>query len=547
MSTPQLATFKVPAIENEPMRSYAAGSAERQGLEAALAQMQQELPFEVPCIVNGSPIRTGKLAKQPIPSDHARHLCTYHEADESTVASAIDGALSAKAEWEAMPWNDRAAIFLRAAELVSGKYRYKLVAATMLGQGKNAWQAEIDAAAELSDFFRFGVKYVEELYAQQPPKNSAGAWNRIEYRALEGFVLAVSPFNFTAIGGNLPGVPAIVGNTVVWKPSPAATYSNYLVYQILAEAGVPPGVIQFVPGPPPEVVAQAISHPSFAALHFTGSTFIFKKLWKDIAANLDKYKGYPRIVGETGGKNFHVIHKSAEIRNAVLQSIRGGFEYQGQKCSALSRLYVSSSLWSSGFKDLLLSEVAKIKVGSPSDFSNFMGPVIGRPAYDKIMGFIQKAKDAGGEVLIGGTGDDSKGYFIQPTIILTKDPESITMKEEIFGPVITVYVYDDANFEKTLEIIDNTSPYALTGSIFAADRKALITATNKLRNAAGNVYYNEKCTGAVVGQQPFGGARASGTNDKAGSISIFYRFISARSMKENFVGLEDFQYPSNLI
>jgi 1-pyrroline-5-carboxylate dehydrogenase len=547
MSTPQLATFKVPAVENEPMRSYALGSAERKGLEAALAQMQQELPFEVPCIVNGLPIRTGRLAKQPIPSDHARHLCAYHEADEATVASAIDGALAAKAEWEAMPWNDRAAIFLRAAELVSGKYRYKLMAATILGQGKNAWQAEIDAAAELSDFFRFGVKYVEDLYAQQPPKNSAGAWNRVEYRALEGFVLAVSPFNFTAIGGNLPGVPAIVGNTVVWKPSPAATYSNYLIYQILAEAGVPAGVIQFVPGPPPEVVAQAISHPNFAALHFTGSTFIFKKLWEDIAANLDKYKGYPRIVGETGGKNFHVIHKSAEVRNAVLQSIRGGFEYQGQKCSALSRLYVSSSLWSSGFKDMLLSEVAKIKVGSPLDFSNFMGPVIGRPAYDKIIGYIQKAKDAGGEVLIGGTGDDSKGYFIQPTIILTKDPESITMKEEIFGPVITVYVYDDAKYEQTLELIDNTSPYALTGSIFAADRQALLTATNKLRNAAGNVYYNDKCTGAVVGQQPFGGGRASGTNDKAGSISIFYRFVSARSVKENFVGLEDLQYPSNLI
>ncbi|KAJ8588936.1 delta-1-pyrroline-5-carboxylate dehydrogenase 1 [Rhizopogon salebrosus TDB-379] len=547
MTTPQLAAFRVPAIENEPMRSYAVGSAERKNLEAALAQMQQELPFEVPCIVNGKPVTTGSLAKQPIPSDHAKHLCTYHEADQSTVASAIDGALSAKAEWEAMPWNDRASIFLRAAELVSGKYRYKLMAATMLGQGKNAWQAEIDAAAELADFFRLGVKFVEDLYAQQPPKNAAGSWNRVEYRALEGFVLAVSPFNFTAIGGNLPGVPALVGNTVIWKPSPAATYSNYLVYQILAEAGIPPGVIQFVPGPPAEVVAQAISHPSFAALHFTGSTFIFKKLWKDIAANLDNYKGYPRIVGETGGKNFHVVHKSADMRNAALQTIRGGFEYQGQKCSALSRLYVSSSLWSSGFKQTLLSEAAKITVGPPSDFSNFMGPVIGRPAYDKIIGYIQKAKDAGGEILIGGVGDDSKGYFVQPTIILTNDPHSITMEEEIFGPVITVYVYEDQDYEKTLELINNTSPYALTGAIFAADRKALLTATNKLRNAAGNIYYNEKCTGAVVGQQPFGGGRASGTNDKAGSVSIFYRFISARSIKENFVGLEDFQYPSNLI
>ncbi|KAG2115898.1 Aldehyde/histidinol dehydrogenase [Suillus discolor] len=507
MSTPQLATFK--CLQSKM---------NLRGLEAALAQMQHELPFEVSYIVNDSLIRTDKLVKQAIPSDHA--------ADEATVANAIDGALSAKFEWEAMPWNDRAAIFLCTAELVSGKYCYKLVAATMLGQGKNTWQADIDAV-ELSDFLCFGVKYVEELHAQQPPKNAVGSWNRIEYHALEGFVLAVSPFNFTAIGGNLPDVPAIVGNTVVWKPSPAATYSNYLIYQILAEAGVPPGVIRFIPGPPPEVVAQAISHPNFTVLHFTGSTFIFKKLWKDIATNLDNYKGHPRIIGETGGKNFHVIHKSAEIRNA----------YQGQKCSALPRLYVSSSLWSSGFKDLLLSEVAKIKIRSPSDFSNFIGPVIGRPAHDKIIGFIQKAKDAGGEVLIGGTGDDSKGYFIQPTVILTKDPESVTMKEEIFGPV---YVYDDTNYEQTLELIENTSLYALTGSIFATERRALLTAKNKLHNTAGNVYYNEKCTGAVVG-------RASGTNDKARSISIFYRFISVRSIKENFVGLEDFQYPSNLI
>ncbi|KAG6333348.1 hypothetical protein ID866_5739 [Astraeus odoratus] len=547
MTTAQLGSFKVPLVDNEPMKGYAPGSPERRALEAALAEMEQQLPFEVPCIVNGKEVKTGRTARQPIPSDHARHLCSYHEADHETVAAAIDGALAARAEWETMPWNDRAAIFLRAAELVSGKYRYKLMAATMLGQGKNAWQAEIDAAAELSDFFRFGVKYVEELYSLQPPKNAAGSWNRVEYRPLEGFVLAVSPFNFTAIGGNLPGVPALVGNVVLWKPSPAATYSNYLIYQILTEAGVPPGVIQFVPGPPPEVVAQCIGHPSFAALHFTGSTFVFKKLWKDIAANLDKYRGYPRIVGETGGKNFHLIHKSADIRNAVLQSVRGGFEYQGQKCSALSRLYVSSSIWKAGFKTQLLDEVGKIKVGPPQDFRNFMGPVIGRPAFDKIMGYIQKAKDAGGEVLIGGTGDDSKGYFVQPTVILTKDPKSVTMTEEIFGPVITVYVYEDDEFEKILDVIDNTSAYALTGSIFATDRKALITATNTLRHAAGNVYYNEKCTGAVVGQQPFGGSRASGTNDKAGSISIFYRFVSARSIKENFVGLEDFHYPSNLI
>ncbi|KAK0491551.1 delta-1-pyrroline-5-carboxylate dehydrogenase [Armillaria novae-zelandiae] len=524
MASPQLATFQIPDIQNEAMKTYAPGSPERHALQAAIDQMQQELPFEVPCIVNGKPL-----------------------ADPATVASAIDGALAAKAEWESMPWADRAAIFLKAADLVSGKYRYKLMAATMLGQGKNPWQAEIDAAAELADFLRFGVKYVSELYAQQPPKNSPGAWNRIEYRALEGFVFAVTPFNFTAIGGNLTGAPALVGNVVVWKPSPAATYSNYIVHQIFTEAGIPPGVIQFVPGPPPEVCAQVLSHKSFAGLHFTGSTFIFKKLWKDIAANLDVYKGYPRIVGETGGKNFHIVHESAEIKNAVLQTIRGAFEYSGQKCSALSRLYVSSSVWKNGFKDLLLEEVAKIRVGSQLDWSNFLGPVIGRPAYDKITGYIKKAKEAGGEILIGGSGDDSKGYFVQPTVILTKDPKSVTLVEEIFGPVLTVFVFEDADFEKTLDLVDESTEYSLTGSIFASDRKALIKADNKLRNAAGNVYYNEKCTGAVVGQQPFGGARASGTNDKAGSISIFYRFISARSIKENFVGLEDFKYPSNLV
>ncbi|KAL6307157.1 delta-1-pyrroline-5-carboxylate dehydrogenase [Sparassis latifolia] len=546
MSTPQLANFKLPACYNEPMRSYGPGSSERKALQEAIAQMESELPFEVPCVVNGKPVKTGKLAKQPIPSEHAKHLCAYHEADQATVASAIDGALAAKAEWEAMPWGDRAAIFLKAADLVSGKYRYKLIAATILGQGKNAWQAEIDAAAELSDFLRFGVKYVEELYSQQPSQNSPGCWNRVEYRALEGFVLAVSPFNFTAIGGNLPGAPAMVGNTVVWKPSPAATYASWLVYQIFLEAGIPSGVIQFVPGPPAEVVGQCIAHPDFAALHFTGSTFVFKQLWKDIASHVDTYKSYPRIVGETGGKNFHLVHSSAEPKNAVMQTIRSAFEYQGQKCSALSRLYVASSVWNAGFKDLLLSEIAKLKVGSPKEFTNFVGPVIGRPAFDKITGYIRKAKEAGGEVLIGGSGDDSVGYYVQPTVILTKDPKSITMREEIFGPVLTVFVYEDSDFDKTLELIDTTTAYALTGSIFAQDRKALIHATNKLRNAAGNVYYNEKSTGAVVGQQPFGGGRASGTNDKAGSISIFYRFVSPRSIKENFLSLESYTYPSNL-
>lgn len=548
MASAQLAFSKVPAIENEPMRNYGPGSVERQGLQDALAQMEKDLPFEVPCIVNGKPVKTGKTAKQPIPSDHARHLSYYHEADQKVIGDAIEGALAAKEEWETLPWTDRAAIFLKAAELVSGKYRYKLMAATILGQGKNAWQAEIDAAAELSDFFRFGVKFVEELYSQQPPKNSPGAWNRVEYRALEGFVLAVSPFNFTAIGGNLPGTPALVGNVVLWKPSPAATYSNYIVYQLLEEAGVPPGVIQFVPGPPADVVAQAISHPLFAGLHFTGSTAIFKKLWKDIAQNLDIYKGYPRIVGETGGKNFHVVHSSADVENVVFQTVRAAFEYQGQKCSALSRLYVSSSVWNAGgFKDKLLEQVAGIKVGNPMKFDNFLGPVINKPAFDKILGYIEKAKGAGGQVLIGGCGDDSVGYFVQPTVILTKDPKSITMVEEIFGPVLTVYVFEDSDYNATLDLVDSTSQYALTGSIFSSNRKVLVESTNRLRNAAGNVYYNDKCTGAVVGQQPFGGARGSGTNDKAGSISIFYRFVSARSIKEGFVGLGGYEYPSNLV
>ncbi|KAF9516848.1 hypothetical protein BS47DRAFT_1315007 [Hydnum rufescens UP504] len=542
-----LASFKLPAIDNEPLRSYAPGSPERNGLEDAIAQMKRELPFQVPCVVNGKHVKTGNLAKQPIPANHALHLCEYHQADPATISAAIDGALSGKAAWEALPWNDRAAIFLKAADLISGKYRYQLLAATILGQGKNAWQAEIDAAAEMADFFRFGVKFVEELYAQQPPKNAPNVWNRLEYRALEGFVLAVSPFNFTAIGGNLSGAPALVGNVVIWKPSPMSVYANYLTHKLLLEAGLPPNVIQFVPGPAPEIVKQAIDHREFGALHFTGSTAVFKSLWKDISQNLDKYRGYPRIVGETGGKNFHLIHSSADVSNAVLQSVRAAFEYQGQKCSALSRLYVSSSVWKGGFKEQLVASTSKIHVGPPEEFQNFVGPVIGEAGFRKVTGYIEKAKQTGGEILFGGSSDDIVGYFIQPTIILTKDPRSITMVEEVFGPVLTVFVYEDEDYEQTLDLIDTTTPYALTGSIFASDRSALLHATNRLRNAAGNVYYNDKCTGAVVGQQPFGGGRASGTNDKAGSISIFNRFVSPRSIKETFVDITSVQYPSNVV
>ncbi|ORY29536.1 Aldehyde/histidinol dehydrogenase [Naematelia encephala] len=543
----QLASFKIPVIDNEPMRSYAPDTADRKGLEAALAKMQSELPFEVPAVINGKPVKSGDLQPQPMPHDHANNLCTYHASTPETVQAAIDGALAAKSAWEDMPWADRAAIFLKAADLVTGKYRFELMAATMLGQGKNAWQAEIDAAAELGDFFRFSVKYVEELYQQQPPRNSPGVWNRTEFRPLEGFVLAVTPFNFTAIGGNLVGAPAIVGNVCVWKPSPMGTYSSYLVHKILLEAGLPPSVVQFVPGSPPEIVKQCIDHRAFAGLHFTGSTQVFRSLWKQIANNLDIYKGYPRIVGETGGKNFHLYHPTADTSSGVIQAIRAAFEYSGQKCSALSRIYVPRSLWEGSFRDTLAAESNKVTVGPCTSFEYFTGPVIGKPAFDRIKSVIAQAKAEGGEILAGGECDDSKGYFIKPTVIVTKDPKSVTMVQEIFGPVLTVYVYEDADFEATCELIDTTTEYGLTGSIFANDRAALKVAAHKLRNAAGNFYINDKCTGAVVGQQPFGGARASGTNDKSGSMSIFYRFTSARSIKENFVEPTEFHYPSNLL
>lgn len=400
--------------------------------------------------------------------------------------------------------------------------------------------------AQLADFLRFGVKYVEDLYTQQPPANSAGVWNRVEFRPLEGFVLAVTPFNFTAIGGNLVFAPAVLGNVVIWKPSPMATYSNYLTHKILLEAGLPPSVIQFVPGDAQEIVGACVDNREFAGLHFTGSTHVFRKLWKDIAANVDKYRSYPRVVGETGGKNFHLYHPSADVSSGVVQAIRAAFEYQGQKCSALSRCYVPESLWEGGFRDQLKEQCARITLGPCTEFGHFMGPVIGRPAFDKIKGMITKAKDAGGEVLTGGKCDDSRGYFIEPTVIVTKDPHSVTMTDEIFGPVMTVYVFPDAEFDATCKLIDTTTEYALTGSVFSNDRAALVRASQALRHAAGNFYLNDKCTGAVVGQQPFGGGRASGTNDKSGSMSIFYRFVSARSIKENFLQPEEFLYPSNL-
>ncbi|KAJ9062287.1 1-pyrroline-5-carboxylate dehydrogenase [Entomophthora muscae] len=545
MATAQLATFKLPAIENEPMYDYAPGSKERQHLQEALKTMRSQAPFEVPIIINGEEIRTGTTEAQLCPTDNKTTLCNFHTADPALTEKAIAGALAAKQQWEDMPFYDRLAIFMKAADLVSRKYRYEINAATMLGQGKNAWQAEIDSAAELCDFLRFNCKYAEDLYTQQPPKNSSGVWNRVEYRPLEGFVLAVSPFNFTAIGGNLAAAPALMGNVVVWKPAPAAVYSNYLIQKIFEEAGLPAGVVQFVPGPAPEIVGACLAHRDFASLHFTGSTHVFKSLWQKVGENIHKYRSYPRIVGETGGKNFHLIHSSADPKTVVPQSIRAAFEFQGQKCSALSRMYVPDNLWSE-IKTLLVAEVAKIKVGDVADFTNFMTAVINKAAFDKIAKYIDFAKSSSdAEIICGGTYDDSKGYFIQPTVIVAKSPDFKTMTEEIFGPVVTIYVYHLKDFEKMYQVIQATTEYALTGAIFAADRHAVKSATNGLRHAAGNFYVNDKCTGAVVGQQPFGGARGSGTNDKAGSINLLYRFVSVRTIKESFLPISGWSYPSN--
>lgn len=435
---------------------------------------------------------------------------------------------------------------------MSGKYRYDIMAATMVGQGKNAWQAEIDAAAELCDFLRFNVQYAEELYDSQPVHNSPGVWNRVEYRPLEGFVYAITPFNFTAIAGNLPCAPALMGNVVVWKPSPFATASNWLLYSILLEAGLPPNVIQFVPGDAEEVTKAVLEHKGFAALHYTGSTVVFRSLYGKIAAGVaeGRYKGYPRIVGETGGKNFHVVHRSADVQNAVVNTVRGAFEYQGQKCSACSRAYVPSSIWAD-FKTLLVYETEKLNVGPPDDFGNFIGPVIHANSFKKLAGVIDDAKnDSELELLVGGKYDSSKGYFVHPTIYETKNPNHELMARELFGPVLVVYVYDDSSapadaFIDICKTVDSTSEYALTGAVFARDREAIRYAEDALRNSAGNFYINCKCTGAVVAQQPFGGARASGTNDKAGSANLLSRFVSMRAVKEEFVGIEKVEYPSN--
>ena len=534
--------FNVPTPVNEPVLNYAPGSNERTRLKAAIAEARSQ-EKDIPMFIGGKEVRTGNRAAIRPPHDHQHILGYYHQGDQSHVEAAINAALAAKAGWEHLCCEHRAAIFHKAADLIAGKYRYKLNAATMLGQSKNAYQAEIDSACEIIDFLRFNVKYMTEIYMQQPPVSPRGIWNRVEQRPLEGFVFALTPFNFTAIAGNLPTSAAMMGNVVVWKPSNTQIYSAQVLMEIFREAGVPDGVINliYVSGP---VAGEVIfNHRDFAGIHFTGSTGVFQDIWKTIGNNIHKYKSYPRIVGETGGKDFILIHGSADAPLAATAIVRGAFEYQGQKCSAASRVYVARSVWPE-IKESVLKDLASIKMGPVEDFSNFVNAVIDEKSFDKLVAYIDAAKnDPELEIIAGGNYDKSKGYFIEPTIIVTRDPRYVTMCEELFGPVLTVYVYEDESFDEILDVIDTTSIYALTGSVIAQDRYVIEKASQALRNAAGNFYINDKPTGAVVGQQPFGGARGSGTNDKAGSMINLLRWVSPRSIKETFDGPTDFRYP----
>ncbi|KAM5462787.1 1-pyrroline-5-carboxylate dehydrogenase [Microsporum audouinii] len=543
-----LSSFRAPTIVNEPNQHYARGSEQRQGLQAALQSLKASIPVQVPYHFQDSASASADVQRNP--SAHAETVAKYFNATEADVSRMIEDSLKAKPVWESLPFADRAAVFLKAADLVAGKYRYEIMAATMLGQGKNAWQAEIDAAAELADFLRFNVQYAEELYTQQPEHHAAGVWNRSEYRPLEGFVYAISPFNFTAIGGNLAGAPALMGNVVLWKPSPHAVYANYLTYKILLEAGLPKDVIQFVPGDARMVTRVALAHRDFAGLHYTGSTAVFRELYGKIGQGIaaGTYRSYPRVVGETGGKNFHLIHSSADIENAAINTVRGAFEFQGQKCSATSRAYVPQSRWAE-FREILVRETEKLKIGPPEEFANFIGPVIHEASFNKLAGVIDAAKqDKTVQLLTGGRYDKSQGYYVHPTVLQVSDPEHDLMKNEFFGPVLAVYVYDDAAesaFGEMCKLIDRTTEYGLTGAVFAQDRAVLRFAEDALRHSAGNFYLNVKSTGAVVGQQAFGGARASGTNDKAGSANLLTRFVNIRSIKEDFVGCTEVEYPSN--
>jgi 1-pyrroline-5-carboxylate dehydrogenase len=533
--------FQVPPPANEPVKSYAPGSPEKQALKAAIADMRSRT-VDIPMYIGGEKVYTDNKHRLAPPHDHQHTLGYFSVGDKGHVEQAINAALGAKEMWAAMPWEHRAAIFLKAADLIAGPYRAKLNAATMLGQSKNVFQAEIDSACEIIDFLRFNVYFMQEIYRQQTA-SAPGAWNRLEHRPLEGFIFAVTPFNFTAIAGNLPTAPAMLGNTVVWKPAFTQVYSASVLMEIFRKAGVPDGVINLIYVDGSEAGEVVFKHPDFAGLHFTGSTGVFRHLWQTISNNLPIYKSYPRIVGETGGKDFVVAHKSADAKALATALVRGAFEYQGQKCSAASRAYIPSNLWED-VKKYMIADLESMRMGGTEDFRNFINAVIDEKAFDKIAGYIEQAKkDAGVELVWGGNCDKSVGYFIQPTILKVEDNQYRTMVEEIFGPVLTVYVYQSELFEEVLELTDQTSPYALTGSIFAQDRYAIELASRKLQNAAGNFYINDKPTGAVVGQQPFGGARASGTNDKAGAIYNLLRWVSTRTIKETFVPPTDYRYP----
>ena len=534
--------FKIPTAINETVLDYAAGSKEKIELKIALANGRSQV-IDIPMYINGKEIRTGKTQAIFPPHDRHHQIGVFHRGDAEHVHLAIEAALAAKPMWENMPWEQRAAIFLKAADLLAGPYRAKMNAATMLAQSKNAYQAEIDAACELIDFLRFNVQYMSEIYADQPSANSKGIWNRLEHRPLEGFTFALTPFNFTAIAANLPSSMAMMGNVVVWKPAFTQIYSAKVIMDLFKEAGLPDGVINIVYTDGPTTGDIIFNHPDFAGLHFTGSTGVFRSMWNAIGANIHKYKTYPRIVGETGGKDFVLVHASADVDTTVAALARGAFEYQGQKCSAASRAYIPSNLWNA-IKTKLVEEVKSMKVGPTEDFTNFVNAVIDEKSFDKLAGYIDNAKqDPNAEIIVGGTYDKSQGYFIDPTIIVAKEPHYVTMCEELFGPVLTLYVYNENEFEKALELVNTTSEYALTGAIIAQDRYAITQATDYLRHAAGNFYINDKPTGAVVGQQPFGGSRASGTNDKAGSKANLLRWTSTRTIKETLVPVKDYRYP----
>ncbi|NIJ56169.1 L-glutamate gamma-semialdehyde dehydrogenase [Dyadobacter arcticus] len=533
--------FNVPAAKNEPVKSYAPGSAERIELKQAL-KTSKEKTIEIPQYIGGEEIFSGNKRKISPPHDHQHILGYFHEGDAADVVEAVNAALEARKGWSYLNWEQRAAIFLKAADLIAGPYRAELNAATMLGQSKNAYQAEIDSACEIIDFLRLNVNFMRDIYEEQPI-SSDGVWNRMEYRPLEGFIFAITPFNFTAIAGNLPAAPALMGNVVLWKPAFTQVYSANVIMRVFKEAGLPDGVINMVLVDGPVAGDVIFKHPDFSGIHFTGSTKVFQTIWKTIGENISTYKTFPRIVGETGGKDFVLAHKSADPKALATGLIRGAFEYQGQKCSAASRAYIPSNLWEE-VKMLMIKDLAEIKMGEVDDFSNFINAVIDEKSFDKIASYIEEAKSSDDtEIIAGGTFDKSNGYFVAPTVIQAFNTDYVTLCEEIFGPVLTVYIYDECGFEDIIPIIDNTSPYALTGAIFARDRYAIEYATEHLINAAGNFYINDKPTGAVVGQQPFGGARASGTNDKAGSVLNLLRWVSPRAIKETLISPTDYKYP----